>query len=826
VEQEQETERGGGEGEAARADPLTVYVFQRPSPYKAQGNMKDGIHLMYPYLCVHTDIQLLIRSEVVSNIDRFLEHTPRLAVKNKPDDIVDLAVIKRNNWLMFGCSKPGIPPYNLYRIWRSVTGGYNPAEIPPNAVPVTLLNESLPDTSKLESFRQLVNLLSIHRVPAEHTYAAREPYRSRLATGSGIKSPGEKADPVAGIGLNVHEVQELKKLNNPYIKSQTRKMFTEDEERILIEEATVLVDLLAVWRADDYHSWVQVGLCLHNIMPGPRLKDVWAKFSRKSAKYQMGDEERWSNFREIITGLNMGSLHRWARLDNPEKYKTIRRNLLRPMMIQSVTGTTQDVARVVHRMFKHQYVCMHPKGNTWAEFKNHTWHVLEDGISLKQKIGNEVCAEYGFLCSYYWGNFAEAADKGLDSADAFKEQASSLSELTYKLRDITFKEKVMKECVLLFYDPEFELKLNSNPYLIGLNNGVYDLHEGIFRDGQPEDCISITTGQDYPEKFIESDIDLGDPNRDESAGMPEVQEIFQFMRQVFPIRAVRHYMWRCLASYLKGYNTDEKFHIWTGSGGNGKSKLLELFEMAFGSYCFKVPITVLTQGRSKTGQATPEMAMGRYCRFASMQEPDEGAKINTGLMKELSGNDKIYYRELFKSGAVMKPQFSMILMCNVKPKLSSDDDGTWRRLEVIEFISKFVDGEPKGPNEFRRDRELVKRFETWAPYFFAVLTLCYKYQYAVYGLNPSTEITMARDEYRKESDAYTQFVDEHLVRAPDQDRGLMLTDTYLAFADWYRAEINETAPNRQNFKRAMDKKLGLYSKTKGWRGWQFRPSEE
>jgi hypothetical protein len=33
----------------------------------------------------------------------------------------------------------------------------------------------------------------------------------------------------------------------------------------------------------------------------------------------------------------------------------------------------------------------------------------------------------------------------------------------------------------------------------------------------------------------------------------------------------------------------EHFYIFTGSGSNGKSKTIELFEAAFGEYCCKLP---------------------------------------------------------------------------------------------------------------------------------------------------------------------------------------------------------------------------------------------
>ena len=45
----------------------------------------------------------------------------------------------------------------------------------------------------------------------------------------------------------------------------------------------------------------------------------------------------------------------------------------------------------------------------------------------------------------------------------------------------TQKSNIMKECAERFWDEELEDKLDSNPYLLGFQNGVYDFKQKIFR---------------------------------------------------------------------------------------------------------------------------------------------------------------------------------------------------------------------------------------------------------------------------------------------------------------------------------------------------------
>ena len=71
--------------------------------------------------------------------------------------------------------------------------------------------------------------------------------------------------------------------------------------------------------------------------------------------------------------------------------------------------------------------------------------------------------------------------------------------------------------------------------------------------------------------------------------------------------------------------------------------------------------------------------------------PDKTDTIYVGKLKLMTGGDKMTTRGLYKNDANSKPQFKIILMCNDLPKLGGNDGGIWRRIEVVEYISKFTD---------------------------------------------------------------------------------------------------------------------------------------
>lgn len=746
-------------------DEINAYVFERSEPYKFKGNLKDGIHIIYPEVMVDTTIQQVIRDVVIGRCAEVLGDLP---LKNSYTEVVDLAVIAKNNWLMYGCCKPGLPPYVLSRVY----------------------NYYMKEDTDLSKYTMgfLIRHLSNFNRNKPVYYVKDDPVIQDKYT--------EKSKQNA-------EKQEKKKVVRQELTRNfilTKKKYRSKCSDSLLQEAQQLTGVLQTYRADNYHDWVEVGWCLHNI--DESLLDTWIKFSKKSSKYEDGEcERKWITFRD--EGLSVGSLHRWAKMDNPEKYAEIVRESISGYILKSVTCTTYDVARVVYELYKYQYKCVNVKHNTWYEFKSHKWHEIDSAIGLKKKISNDVLNEYLHLVGYYNNNAIIQHD---ENKDQFLVKSKALTDVTYKLRDYTFKEKVLKECITFFYDEYFFQKLDVNPYLIGFENGVYDLKKAEFRDGRPEDYISVSTGNDYME--FDQDDDA-------------ICEIYTFMSQIFTNADVREYVFVLFASFLLGQNVEQKFHIFTGGGGNGKSCLIDLFEMSFGEYCCKLPITLLTQKRPASGAPNPELARARAARFASMQEPDEHERLNIGYMKELTGGDKIMVRGLFKEPFEFKPRFKLALCCNHLPKVPPNDEGSWRRLRVVEFLSRFRDRpNPNEPLEFQKDEYLSDKMHGWKEAFMFLLIQYFK-KYQTEGIVEPAEVLKATRDYQKTCDIYVEFIDDTLEKK--DGCVIKIDEMYHAFRVWYRDSFDGKCPSKKDFKDGASKRLGKYQmgRNSGWHGWRL-----
>lgn len=261
---------------------------------------------------------------------------------------------------------------------------------------------------------------------------------------------------------------------------------------------------------------------------------------------------------------------------------------------------------------------------------------------------------------------------------------------------------------------------------------------------------------------------------------------------------------------------------------NGKSKLLELVQKAVGEYYCILPISLLTQKRAASNTAQSELERTKGRRFAVMQEPSEGEKINIGLMKELSGGDTIQCRGLFREPIEFKPQFKMTMTCNELPEVPSDDGGTWRRIRVINFDSKFTDSpNPNNPKEFHADVDLCNSFERWASTFISMLIDNHKNSDMKHISEPM-EVRIATESYKKNNDIIGQYISEKIVDDTEnmhtKEQGVMLNQTYTDFRIWVSQNITKgkRVPDRNQLRAYMENLYGPYPENgKGWKAIKY-----
>jgi P4 family phage/plasmid primase-like protien len=771
-----------------------AYVMEKKKAVKGKGNqIKDGIHIVYPTLCPPYKIQFLIRHDMVEHPE-IQELFNKMNVSNDIRNIIDLSVIRANNWFMYGSTKPGFESYKITNIYSMGTGECEPLQM------------KNPNKCSYKLFKTLSISFKKELTPIK--FGIEEPVKEKYES-----IPDSDKDNTEKNGVNSKKLSKAAVVakNNPE-NGKVNKNKIDDKDFEFAERLTK--ECLSNKRATDYESWIRVCWCLSNI--DYRLEDAFIEFSKKcSGKFdEQGCRNEWiratSRVKEQLLGI--GTLHKWSKEDNLNKYREITRDSLGKLLYASTNQTHTDVARYIHQKYKHEFKCSSINNDRWYHYSNNKWNLNEKGNELKKKISSEVAQDYydyGIICSNKANEFKEDCSE----KDGWQNRFKKSSELVSKLKTVGYKASVFTECREFFYDAKFEEELDSNDNLLHFLNGIYDLDKDEFREGYPEDNITLSTGINYIEHLEAEDYEK----------MSYVEEL---INKILPIEKVRNYVLTLLASFLHGANKEQKFHIWTGVGSNGKSMLIDFYKKTVGGYYGSMPITALTQSRSGSEQASPVLAETRGKRFISLDEAESDDSIKTGFMKQLTGGDEIITRKLNCGPITFKPKFKLVLTCNELPKIPADDDGTWRRIRVVEFISKFCDLPNSSKQyEFLIDRTLTNKLEDWREVFMNMLISIYKSIYKNKGIDEPFEVKRVTEEYRTDSDIYSQFVEENTKQDPNSSFGI--DDIFPRFRAFLQSNSFDTRKNtRRELEKRLNKLIGKCNAKKKWKGYALTSNDD
>ena len=770
-----------------------VYIMEKRKPTldTKKNRMKSGIHIVVPDICTHKFVEQRVRRNLLKNMS---EYFPNLPLTESWEKVYDEGVANRSvPWTVYGSRKndPNSLPYLVSYIIQN-------GEI---------LN-SVPQVST--SLMQTLSLCRDDSAETPMTEQGKTIY-------AGLNKPNQEVRISGGRSVTPGRGRPSTRNEKPSSRGsspQGRVIPPLDPERKKYLKDHVLN--LDESRFMEYTKWVQVGLCLHNIHPD--LLDVFLDFSSQyEEKYNEADcIQKWNmlTFRNDGDRIGEGTLRYWSREDNREGYDEIEKSNVGRLVLQACSGTEHDVACVIHAKFRDSYICCDFGKNVWYRWSGHIWRETDRGVDLQLKLSKEIA---GVFFKTMDGITHEMANRGLLNCTGEgkgdcgvceycqeEKKRSGLNAIYTKLKTTKFKDNVMRECRELFFDEEFTKKVDSNKDLIAFNNGVMDLIKMEFRDGKPEDYISFSTSIDYDSNKLYYEYE-------------EWPVVENFIQQVLPDYEVRNYFLKHLATNLLGGNTAQKFHVLTGSGSNGKSMITNLTSTALGDYACTVPISLFTQRRKGSGSAAPEVIRLKGRRFVTMQEPDEAIALNTGLMKEITSGENMYARDLFKSGTEFEVQAKFHLACNDKPKINTTDGGTWRRLVVINFLSKFVP-KPSEPNEFPMDESIQFKVKSklWATPFLSYLVHLLKQEKGIRKLVAPPKVLEYTSEYQNDNDGISKFISEKISLLVEGDEIVQIDKTTLrrVFKTW-KDDNEQRNLSPTDLEKKMEQKFGKYPRG-GW----------
>lgn len=227
------------------------------------------------------------------------------------------------------------------------------------------------------------------------------------------------------------------------------------------------------------------------------------------------------------------------------------------------------------------------------------------------------------------------------------------------------------------------IKLNPYNHYLVVANGTVDLRTGELLDHSQEHFSTMRVPVTYKQ-------DAEKPVR-----------FLQFLDEIFDGNVdLINYVHRLLGYCLTGETKEHEFYILHGSGGNGKSVLLNLIKDILSEYCGEASAGALAHSVDGD-KPNPTLLQAKDCRLFITNESEKNARLNIDLIKQISAGDGISPRAMFKENVHLTPHMKLLWITNHIPRLDWNDHAIERRFRLIPFTVII-------PEE-KRDKDLLSK---------------------------------------------------------------------------------------------------------------------
>lgn len=345
---------------------------------------------------------------------------------------------------------------------------------------------------------------------------------------------------------------------------------------------------------------------------------------------------------------------------------------------------------------KNRYICTQNEeqkaNDIWFAYSDHRWY---------EKSSKEMGLKLMCELSEYYIKIRENITN--------KKTRLKIKQMIMDLQKKSQRKNMGEYASVFLHEYNFEAKLNQNRHIICFENGVYDLERMIFREGKPEDYMTISVGYNYkPESRSE-----------------KLEEV---ITQILPEERVRNYVLKLFSNCLQG-SSYSKFYCFNGENSNGKNVLLKLLQLTLGEYSKLLPVTVVT-GKRKSTESPESPDNNLYSiknkRLIIYSRPKKNNILNMSKVRELTGSESLSVRRSYNSPICFIPKSFHFLICNNLPRIREyEKDLVIERVKNIRFISSFVENPVRG-NEYKKDVTIKEQMKDWRESFMNILLMNYK----------------------------------------------------------------------------------------------------
>jgi putative DNA primase/helicase len=281
---------------------------------------------------------------------------------------------------------------------------------------------------------------------------------------------------------------------------------------------------------------------------------------------------------------------------------------------------------------------------------------------------------------------------------------------------------------------------DTDPYVLGVMNGVLDLQSGTLIPPAPEQLITKQAGSAF----------------DSNAKAPK---FLSFLEQVQPDPAIREFLQRAVGYTLSGSVNQELFFFCYGVGANGKSTFANIVSKVMGDYSVDVGARLLAKTKGADSERDRLITRLQGARLALANETGTGDVWDDSLLKTITSNERIPARKLYGEAYDFMPTHKLWIRGNHLPGAHDAGDAFWRRIVPIAWPIQ-IKAESCDPDL------ASKIIETELPGVLAwAIEGCRKWQANGNLLLPQS-IKDARASYRADTDVLGTWLRERTIQKP------------------------------------------------------------
>ena len=149
-----------------------------------------------------------------------------------------------------------------------------------------------------------------------------------------------------------------------------------------------------------------------------------------------------------------------------------------------------------------------------------------------------------------------------------KEYLAKIDKINGHIKSESATQNLLKAAKRMLFDVRVEEVMDTDPYLIGFEDGIYDVKEHSFRAGRPEDMVSMSVGYNYPDA-VDPDVEA---------------EVLDFITKIYPVEEERNLFQRYAGYCLLGKHNEKVLLLLSDkrAGYNAKSSVVKLLSDAMG----------------------------------------------------------------------------------------------------------------------------------------------------------------------------------------------------------------------------------------------------